>query len=108
MSIETAEAETLSMQAFLDMENKYYIYINDFFATPMKYRAIRYWVGYQEVPRIEIEFENGVIDERNINELMSCYTLEDCKEQCQKLNDEMEKHRNMWQINKYRLKGVMW
>lgn len=97
----------MTAQAFLDMENKYYIYIKDFFSVPMKYRVIGYWVGYQEVPMIEIEFENGIIDERNINELMSCYTLEDCKEQCERLNRKMENYRNMWKIDKYRLKEVM-
>lgn len=59
------------------------------------------------MPRVGIEFENGVIDERNINELMSCYTLEDCKEQCERLNANMEQHRNMWQIDKWRIKEVM-
>lgn len=96
-----------SIQEFLDTKDKYYIYIKGFFAVPLKYKIIGCWAAYQEVPRIEIEFENGVIDERTINELMSCYILEDCKRQCEKLNDEMEQHRNMWQIDKWRLKEVV-
>lgn len=97
----------MTVQEFFEMEDKYYIYIKDFFAVPIKYRVMGYWVGYQEVPRIQIEFENGVVDERNINELMSCYKLEDCKDQCERINRKMEHYRNMWQIGKYRLKGVM-
>lgn len=97
----------MTAQEFFDMEDKYYIYIIDFFAIPLKYTIVGYNVAYQEVPMIKIEFENGVVDERNINELMSCYKLEDCKDQCERLNRKMENYRNMWQIDKRRLKEVM-
>lgn len=92
---------------FIKTENKYYVYINNFLATPMRYKILGVIYAYNTVPIASIRFENGILAEHNIDELVSCYTLENCIKQCEQLNEEMKEHRESWSEDCWRLEQLM-
>lgn len=107
MEEENKSEEEKKYRDFLKTENKHYVYINNFLATPMRYKILGMIYAYNTVPVASIRFENGILAERNIDELMSCYTLENCIKQCEQLNEEMKEHRESWSEDCWRLEQLM-
>lgn len=101
-----AREENKKIQEFLDRKGKYYIYIANFLAVPMRYEVIGHELAVDTVPVIHIKFENGKTDEISMKELMKFDTLDKCKMQCEKLNKDMEKHRRMWERDSRYIKGI--
>lgn len=88
--------EIKQCREFLKRENKYYIYITNFFAQPMIYEDLGFSCGVDEVPIVGIKYANGEESEVSITELMKYDTLEKCERRCEELNEKMKGYREDW------------
>lgn len=98
--------EIKQCREFLKKENKYYIYITNFFAQPMIYEDLGFSCGVDEVPIVGIKYENGEESEVSITELMKYDTLEKCERRCEELNEKMKGYRESWSKDSWRLKQL--
>lgn len=98
--------EIKQCKEFLKRENKYYIYITDFFARPMAYESLGFSCGVDEVAIIKIKYTNGVENEVAITELMKYDTLEKCEKRCKELNESMKGYRDSWSKESWKLKQL--
>lgn len=98
--------EIKQCKEFLKRENKCYIYITNFLATPMVYESLGFSCAVDEVPTVEIEYANGEKSEVVITELMKYDTLEKCEKRCEELNENMKGYRESWNKDFWRLKQL--
>ena len=76
------------------MNSGYCIYVENFYATVVKFKTLSIQYAIDTVPFYTILLENGIVDERNETELV--FSKKELEEKAIELNKKMEKDRKYW------------
>ena len=76
------------------MNSGYCIYVENFYATIVRFETVSIQYAIDTVPFYTIELENGIIDNRNETELV--FSKKELEEKVIELNKKMEKDRKYW------------